>query len=862
MSIYPLVPESSASPPAAKSAGAMPTTKKGKAKGPALAEKPLWPTPEEAVGRRWLAVMVFIGIVGLYAYALSFFYTGAHAGVDQNGYLMTARLIAGDKNIFAPNAPAPPTDVSAISGPMQKWTGYNRLRERFTPEVVYPLRHAPDAAAAELSARAAEHPLPSRMQQWGAFDWLRNGLSFVPETPYQFAGRMDIITEPYGPADPGKPAEYRVYAKYPFGFPLLAAIGRMIGGIDGMYVINPLCTVLACYFAYFLFRQAVTPFMSLLGVIWLACNPLVLYYANDANSHASTLFCVTAGFWGVLSWLRSGGRQNWRAWIGGFALGYACTIRYSEFLLVLPVMFAALLNFRWEWKRFWGSLSLMLAWAIPIAVLAGVCWVSFGLPWKTGYTYCKESTGFAWAYLSGDFGDGLPGRVGNWETLVTQLNHTGLFVLWPLGVAGLFAMLGSAWRLGMLLTLWVLPSTLLYMLYYWAPGGENTVGYMRFFMSIMPGLIFAGLWILDRGLVVLKGDRWASLVAITVFGLFFYLCAALYSDDEPLDFGARFLMNTGAAMRDFSWESSLGMGITAFIAVTLAGIWIFDREYAAGKTGMALGAGILTALGCAINLHNFLPQVEATYVQFVGLRTTVDVLREKAPRGTVIFSEDRILNDLDAVGGWQLINDTLFNGPFFADSKRRVDNRDHDKDKQDDPDPIQLDRSRFYEELLGIKDRNGNWNPRPPSDLRKAKMDLIAKYLSEGRRVMFVRQESPLAGRVDVPPNGSGFVAKVVMKWDVPTMEIVGNMANVGKIGGKRRLAAMAPQSQAAPPAHGTIYYLWEVTKAPPAKPDDPHSTKPAEAAKPETVPAKPATTGPGRRARAKPAATSPANPR
>ena len=83
----------------------------------------MWPTPDEEGGRRWLAVMVFVGIVGLYAYALSFFYAGAHAGVDQNGYLKTARLIAGDRNMFAPRAPAPATYVSALPGPMQKWTG-------------------------------------------------------------------------------------------------------------------------------------------------------------------------------------------------------------------------------------------------------------------------------------------------------------------------------------------------------------------------------------------------------------------------------------------------------------------------------------------------------------------------------------------------------------------------------------------------------------------------------------------------------------------------------------------------------------------------------------------------------------------
>ncbi|MGN6368322.1 MAG: ArnT family glycosyltransferase [Phycisphaerae bacterium] len=833
MSTYPLAPAglTSSRPPESV---AVPAPRKGST--PALAERPLWPTPEEESGRRWLAVMVFIAIVGLYAYALSFFYAGAHAGVDQNGYLMTARLIAGDRNIFSPERPAPAVDVSATPGPLPNWTGYDRLRALFTPQLPYPLRRDLHDPTADLLARAAEHPMPSSMQQWHAFDWLRNRLSFVPETPYQFAGRMDIITEPYGPADAAQPAQYRVYAKYPFGFPLLAALGRLIGGIDGMYVVNPLCTVLACYFAYFLFRQAVTPFMSLLGVIWLACNPLVLYYANDANSHASTLFCVTVGFWGVLSWLRTG--QNWRAWIGGFALGYACTIRYSEFLLVLPVLFAALLNFRMNWKRAWGSLSLMLAWSIPIAVLAGVCWIAFGAPWKTGYTYCRESTGFAWKYLSGDFGDGLPGRVGNWETMVTQLNHTGLFVLWPLAIAGLFAMAGSAWRLGMLLALWVLPSTLLYMLYYWAPGGENTLGYMRFFMSIVPGLVFAGLWLLDRGLAVLRGERWASLLAITAFGAFFFICVALYLDDAPIELGLPLLTTTWAAVRDFVWESWLGMGIAGFILLVIAGIWIFDREFAAAKVGMALGAGILTAIGCGINLHNFMPQVMANYTQFVGLRSTVNVLRKKAPAGTVIFSEDRILNDLDAVGGWQLINDTLFNGPFFADSKRRVEIRDSDKDKQDDPDPIQLERSRFYEELLGVQDKNGNWNSRPASELRRAKMDLITHYLAEGRRVMFVRQESPRVGRVEVPPTGDGCVVKKVEDWEVPTMQMVGNIANVRAFGGKRRFA-VAPQAQTDPPRHDpqVIYRLWEIAKAPASAATGPALTAPT----PDPAPPAPA---------------------
>ncbi len=572
---------------------------------------------------------------------------------------MTARMLVGEKNIFAPERPAP---VPAAAGDKQ-----------------------PGA-------------VPSAIQSWPLFDGIRNRLSFIPESPFQFVGRMCIITEPFGPADSTKAAEYRVYAKYPFGYSLLAAIGLVLGGLNGIYVVNPVCTVLACYFAYFLFRQAVSPFMSLLGVMWLACNPIVLMYADDSNSHASTLFCVCVGFWGVISWMRTG--RNWRAWVGGFALGYACTIRYSEFLLVLPVMFAAMLNVRlngprvgkvvfmwgalaavcgevylaqWIWfgiyeqlerhflmveifagvivvvasvwtvvllrptrRSLIGSLSLVCAWAIPVGVLAGVCWVCFGEPWKTGYAYCHESTGFAWKYFTGDLGRGMQ-RQGNWETLITQLNHTGLFVLWPLALAGLFAMVGSAWRLGGVIALWVVPSLCLYMLYYWAPSGENTVVYLRFFMSILPGLIFAGLWVLERGLAVLRGERCASLVAITCFGMAVWIAAALYFENEPLQIGARIFGQVATAMWHLMSETRVGFGATALVILLLAGIWWFDQDYAAERTGIALGAGVLTAIGCAMNLYNILPQVERNFSMGVGLRMTVDNLRERVPKGSVLL---------------------------------------------------------------------------------------------------------------------------------------------------------------------------------------------------------------------------------
>ena len=331
----------------------------------------------------------------------------------------------------------------------------------------------------------------------------KQSLHFLPPDPFQFAGNMMIRTD-----------DGRIFAKYPPGFPMLAAIGRLLGKTDGMYWVNPVCTVLASIVSFFLFRLLLSDFTSLLGVLWLAWNPLVLCYANDSNSHASTLLCVTLGAWGLLSWLQ--GRSRWRGMLGAFALGFAATIRYTEALLLLPVLFVVLCNLHFTWKSIRDAAWVFLSWAIPVGALAITCWVCFGLPWKTGYSFCAEDTGFAWKYFWGNSG---VNHLGHWETLLIQMNWIGLFILWPLGAIGMVGLLGHHWRLAMAMILWVVPPVVLHLFYYWAPEGEASLGYLRFFISVLPALILAGLWLLERGL---RSGHWSAALAlglITALGM-------------------------------------------------------------------------------------------------------------------------------------------------------------------------------------------------------------------------------------------------------------------------------------------------------------------------------------------------------
>ena len=64
-------------------------------------------------------------------------------------------------------------------------------------------------------------------------------------------------------------------------------------------------------------------------------------------------------------------------------------------------------------------------------------------------------------------------------------------MIWPVCIGGMFAMFWYSWRLATAIALWVIPPTVLYMFYYWAPAGEENVYYLRFFLTVFPGMILA-----------------------------------------------------------------------------------------------------------------------------------------------------------------------------------------------------------------------------------------------------------------------------------------------------------------------------------------------------------------------------------
>ena len=266
------------------------------------------------------------------------------------------------------------------------------------------------------------------------------------------------------------------YAKYPLGYPWLCALAYRLGGPSATFLVNPVLAVLSVIGMFLLGRSLINDWGGALAAILLATNPLQNFYGLSALSHTGAVCFAIWGMFFLWRWTQDGGWLN--AALAGALTAYTCTIRYTEALLFLPV--AAM--FFWR-RNFRDALVMAGAAALVIAPLAIHHWLAFGAPWRTGYALCGESTGFSWDWFKK-----------NWWLMITRLNSPGLTLIFPIGLIGL------AWldrKRAVLLSSWALPAMLLYTAYYWAPAGEGP-GYTRFFVSVFPPLILAGLAMLCK----------------------------------------------------------------------------------------------------------------------------------------------------------------------------------------------------------------------------------------------------------------------------------------------------------------------------------------------------------------------------
>ncbi len=298
--------------------------------------------------------------------------------------------------------------------------------------------------------------------------------------PFLFVGRMWVG------ADLGTDAQ-RYYPKYPVGLSALYGLALRVGGpkygVPLAFFMSPLCMTLSLIAVYRLGRILAGPFAGVLATVVMATCPVTFGLATNPNSHASSLCLVTWGMYLMIRWWQGNGA--WRALLAGLLIGAATSIRYTEGLLFLPVLLVIIFRIRWRDRSTYVEPWLLgVGWILP--VLALVCFNLKAMGTFTGYDPTNESTGFSWEYFTT-----------NWYTMLHQIHDTGLAFVFPISIAGLFFMCAWNWRLGVVMLAWALPSLALYTFYYWAPDGTN-LGYLRFFLTIFPGLVVPAYWLLAR----------------------------------------------------------------------------------------------------------------------------------------------------------------------------------------------------------------------------------------------------------------------------------------------------------------------------------------------------------------------------
>lgn len=512
--------------------------------------------------------------------------------------------------------------------------------------------------------------------------------------PHGFVGRMWVGVDYATPDE-------RFYPKYPLGLPALYALAIWIGrlfshdlAVHLVYLVNPLAMTLAVVGTFLLVRAVAGSFAALLATIVLATSPVTMGLTTNPNSHATTLACVVWGMYLLIRWWESQGL--WRAMGAGLLLGFAATIRYTEGALILPVVLVILFNLRLRDLLSWrDSGALLLAWSLPVALLLIYNQAAMGT-W-TGYDPTNESGGFRWEYAAD-----------NWETMIRHLNTNGLALLLPISLAGLTWMIWWNWRLAAVLWAWVLPCILIYTFYYWAPDG-SAIGYLRFFLTILPALALGAFWLvhwLDVRWQELKPDVRAWHAASAVMG------AAV----------ALVLVKLATTW----WEGELSIPAIVFILCFVAAGALLATL---GKPALApFGAGVLGAIVTASHLSNAIPLAEADHYQRLSLKDSTSQIMRVAPAGSVVITPDtRFLHHLQFVADYALYQGDTFNRAAMA--RLRLD-------EEQTSDPQGLDPGR----RMALHQRLGHLTQEELDEQFRA---LVRTSLDRNRRVFLVIPRRP-----------------------------------------------------------------------------------------------------------------------
>ena len=194
--------------------------------------------------------------------------------------------------------------------------------------------------------------------------------------------------------------------------------------------------------------------------------------------------------------------------------GRGLPVRVAIASLFAAAIVALLSVLLYRVRHLWRPLTPAVGWLIPVAAL--LCFNRLAMGTWTGYDTTNESTPGK-AFTVDNFFD-------NWELFTRKLHDTGLFFALPLGVLGMALALRTSLRRGLLLWLWLIPGAAVYLSYYWAP--DNGLSYLRFLITLLPPLAVGAAVTLDTAMASAT-TRLSRIVTPVAVGLVVLVASAM-----------------------------------------------------------------------------------------------------------------------------------------------------------------------------------------------------------------------------------------------------------------------------------------------------------------------------------------------
>ena len=303
---------------------------------------------------------------------------------------------------------------------------------------------------------------------------------FTLDSPVQYVG-IHWLRDPQG----------RYFSRYPPGLAVAVALLCRLGSPELSTLLNPALALLGVVGIFLLARRFFSPWWALAAAFLLLSNPVYNLHAIVCDSHMAVTVLLIWGLYFLIRWADE--RRLHQAFAAGLLLGCIPAVRYPEALFALGIA-AFLLSHGRSLTRPWlHVLAAAAGAALPLLPILARNQSAFGAFWKTAYAFTNEQSGFSARYFAAHFAQYL-----------RYLQSDGVGVFFALGIVGLAVLCAQprTRRAGWLFVLLVLPTTLLYMAYYWS-SPQMPQGTMRFLLPTFPVYVLAGVAALHDG-----AERW------------------------------------------------------------------------------------------------------------------------------------------------------------------------------------------------------------------------------------------------------------------------------------------------------------------------------------------------------------------